>query len=66
VGGVHDTPVPIADIDLLLHSGETPKEAWINPAGGHTDREPKGWTDPAISERITTPWLLRALEVQVE
>jgi len=35
IGGVHDTQVPIADIDLLLHSGETPKEAWINPAGGH-------------------------------
>src|SRR5216684_2120657 len=31
IGSVHDTQVPIADIDLLLHSGETPKEAWINP-----------------------------------
>jgi hypothetical protein len=55
MGGVHDTPGPIADIDLLPHSGETPKEALINPAGGHMGREPKGWTDPVISERITMP-----------
>jgi len=66
IGGVHDTQVPIADIDLLLHSGETPKDAWINPAGGHMGREPKGWTDPAIFKRVTMPWLLRALEVRVE
>ncbi|HEX7967144.1 MAG TPA: alpha/beta fold hydrolase [Stellaceae bacterium] len=66
VGGVHDTQVPIADIDLLLHSGETPKEAWINPAGGHMGREPRGWTDPVIFRRITMPWLLRALEVRTE
>ena len=66
IGGVHDTQVPIADIDLLLHSGETPKDAWINPAGGHMGREPKGWTDPVIFKRVTMPWLLRALEVRVE
>ncbi len=66
IGGVHDTQVPIADIDLLLHSGETPKDAWINPAGGHMGREAKGWTDPVIFKRITMPWLLRALEVRVE
>jgi esterase FrsA len=66
IGGVHDTQVPIADIDLLLHSGETPKEAWINPAGGHMGREAKGWTDPVIFQRVTMPWLLRALEVRVE
>jgi esterase FrsA len=66
IGGVHDTQVPIADIDLLLHSGETPKDAWINPAGGHMGREAKGWTDPAIFKRVTMPWLLRALEVRVE
>jgi pimeloyl-ACP methyl ester carboxylesterase len=66
IGGVHDTQVPIADIDLLLHSGETPKDAWINPAGGHMGREAKGWTDPVIFKRVTMPWLLRALEVRVE
>ena len=41
IGGVHDTQVPIADIDLLLHSGETPKEAWINPAGGQWAASPR-------------------------
>src|SRR5712692_4854772 len=66
IGGVHDTQAPIADIDLLLHSGETPKEAWINPAGGHMGRESRGWTDPVIFKRVTMPWLLRALEVRVE
>jgi len=62
IGGVKDTQVPIADIDLLLHSGDTPKDARINPAGGHMGREAKGWTDPVIFKRITMPWLLRALD----
>jgi esterase FrsA len=63
IAGVKDTQVPIADIDLLLHSGDTPKEAWINPSGGHMGREATGWTDPVIFKRITMPWLLRALDL---
>jgi esterase FrsA len=59
IHGVRDTQVPIADIDLLLHSGEVPKEAWINPSGGHMGREPKGWTDATIFKNVTMPWLLR-------
>ena len=35
IGGALDTQVPLADVDLLLHSGETPKDAWIHPRGGH-------------------------------
>jgi esterase FrsA len=66
VAGVKDTQVPIADIDLLLHTGETPKDAWINPAGGHMGREAKGWSDPVIFKRVTMPWLLRALEAKTE
>jgi esterase FrsA len=66
IAGVKDTQVPIADIDLLLHSGDTPKDAWINPAGGHMGREAKGWTDPVIFKTVTMPWLLRALEVRTE
>ena len=66
VAGVKDTQVPIADIDLLLHSGETPKDAWINPAGGHMGREARGWTDPVIFKRVTMPWLLRVLDVKTE
>lgn len=59
IGGVLDTQVPIADVDLLLHTGQTPKEAWINPLGGHMGRDPKVWSDPAIFKQITMPWLIR-------
>lgn len=59
IGGVVDTQVPIADIDLLLHTGQTPKEAWINPQGGHMGRDLKGWSDPAIFRQITMPWIIR-------
>jgi pimeloyl-ACP methyl ester carboxylesterase len=61
IAGALDTQVPIADIDLLLHSGETPKEAWINPAGGHMGRQADRWRDPDIFARVTTPWILRML-----
>ena len=60
VAGVHDTQVPIADIDLLLHSGNA-KHAWINPNGGHMGREAKGWIDPVIFNKITMPWIVEAL-----
>jgi esterase FrsA len=60
VAGVHDTQVPIADIDLLLKSGN-PKHAWINPNGGHMGREAKGWIDPEIFKQITMPWIIEAM-----
>jgi len=59
IGGVLDTQVPIADVDLLLHSGQTPKEAWINPLGGHMGRDPKVWSDPIIFQQVTMPWIIR-------
>ena len=59
VGGVKDTQVPIADLDLLIHSGQEPREAWINPAGGHMGREAKGWTDPVIFQKVILPWEVR-------
>jgi esterase FrsA len=59
VGGVHDTQVPMADLDLLIHAGTEPREAWINPAGGHMGREAKGWTDPVILRKVILPWLVR-------
>jgi Esterase FrsA-like len=59
IHGARDTQVPISDIELLLRTGDVPKEAWINPSGGHMGREPKGWTDPVIFRRVTVPWLLR-------
>jgi hypothetical protein len=59
IGGVQDTQVPIADVDLLLNSGQAPKEAWINPQGGHMGRDAKGWSDPAIFQKVTMPWIIR-------
>jgi len=45
-----------------LRSGDVPKEAWINPRGGHLGREPRGWTDPAIFSKVIVPWELRLIE----
>jgi esterase FrsA len=61
IAGAKDTQVPIADIDLLLHNGDVPKDAWINPNGGHLGRERSGWTDRSIFARVITPWELRVL-----
>ena len=61
VGGAKDTQVPISDLDLLLQTGDVPKDAWINPQGGHLGREPRGWTDPVIFRRVIMPWELRLL-----
>src|ERR1700739_2941235 len=35
IAGVLDTQVPIEDEYLLLSKGDVPKDAWINPRGGH-------------------------------
>jgi len=61
VNGDRDTQVPIADLDLLLHAG-SPKEAWVNPGGGHMGRSSE-WPDGKIFEKIVTPWLARQLGV---
>jgi pimeloyl-ACP methyl ester carboxylesterase len=66
IAGVKDTQVPIADIDLLLHSGDVHKDAWINPSGGHMGRQATGWTDPVIFKWVTTPWILRELHVRTK
>ena len=60
IGGALDTQVPISDAYLLLASGDAPKEAWINPQGGHLGRQPKVWPDPVIFERVLIPWIVRA------
>ena len=60
IAGVHDTQVPIADVDLLLRTGSA-KSAWINPNGGHMGRDAHGWADPQIFARVTIPWLLAAV-----
>src|SRR5713226_5732157 len=64
IAGVLDTQVPISDIYLLLDKGDVPKEAWINPQGGHLGRQVKVWPDPVIFKQVIIPWLVRTLDVQ--
>jgi hypothetical protein len=66
LAGVLDTQVPISDIYLLLDNGNVPKDAWINPAGGHLGRQVKVWPDPVIFKQVIIPWLVRNLEVQTD
>jgi len=63
IGGTLDTQVPISEAYLLLDSGDVPKEAWINPKGGHLGRQVKVWPDPVIFKQVIIPWLLKALDV---
>ena len=62
INGVKDTQVPIEDLLLLQRTG-TPKEAWVNPQGGHVGRGP-GWSDGKILTDLAVPWLARLLKAQ--
>ena len=62
LAGVNDTQVPIDDEYLLLSKGDVPKEAWINPHGGHLGRQVGVWPDPRIFKEVNVPWLVRTLE----
>jgi esterase FrsA len=64
IAGVEDTLVPMSDIYLLLNSGDIPKEAWINPRGGHLGRQAGVWPDPVIFKQVIIPWLARHLDVK--
>jgi esterase FrsA len=64
MAGVLDTQVPISDIYLLLSKGDVPKDAWINPQGGHLGRQVKVWPDPRIFGQVIIPWLVRTLDAQ--
>ncbi|HVI08766.1 MAG TPA: alpha/beta hydrolase, partial [Candidatus Binatia bacterium] len=61
VAGVLDTQVPIDDEYLLLSKGDVPKEAWINPKGGHLGRQVGVWPDPRIFKEVIIPWLVKTL-----
>jgi pimeloyl-ACP methyl ester carboxylesterase len=61
ISGALDTQVPISDTYLLLSSGDVPKEAWINPHGGHLGRQVNVWPDPVIFREVIIPWLVRKL-----
>ena len=63
VNGEQDTQVPIDDLYLLMKSG-TPKEAWVNPAGGHMGRS-ADFTSPMIAQQVVIPWIVRALRGEV-
>ncbi len=62
IAGVRDTQVPIADEYLLLSQGDLPKEAWINPEGGHLGRQVGVWPDPRIFKEVIIPWLVKTLQ----
>jgi len=61
VNGERDSQVPIDDLYLLLRHG-TPKQAWINPKGGHGGRSPD-WPEPVIFEQVILPWIKQRLDV---
>ncbi|MFZ3277493.1 MAG: alpha/beta hydrolase [Candidatus Sulfotelmatobacter sp.] len=62
LAGALDTQVPIEDEYLLLSKGDVPKEAWINPRGGHLGRQVGVWPDPRIFKQVIIPWLVKTLE----
>ena len=62
IAGVLDTQVPIDDEYLLLSKGDVPKDAWINPRGGHLGRQVGVWPDPLIFKQVIIPWLVKTLE----
>jgi esterase FrsA len=62
IAGVLDTQVPIDDEYLLLSKGDVPKDAWINPRGGHLGRQVGVWPDPRIFKEVIIPWLVKTLE----
>jgi esterase FrsA len=64
VGGALDTQVPISDAYRLLSAGDTPKDAWINPAGGHLGRQPNVWPDPVIFQKVIIPYIVRQAKGQ--
>jgi len=64
IAGALDTQVPVSDAYLLLSNGDVPKEAWINPKGGHLGRQVKVYQDPVILRTVIVPWLARNLEME--
>ena len=63
VNGRNDTQVPIDDLQLLLNNGD-PKEAWVNPQGGHMGRTAQ-LSDQKIFEAVVLPWVVRRLGVSM-
>lgn len=64
VNGEKDTQQPIADLYLMMKHGD-PKDAWVNPQGGHMGRSQQ-WPQPQIIERVVMPWIERALSTPAQ
>lgn len=64
LNGAHDTLTPIEGLYTLLGTGETAKEAWVNPRGVHLGRQFGVWTFGQINDQITMPWVYRHLGVE--
>jgi len=62
LAGVLDTQVPVEDEYLLLSKGDVPKDAWVNPHGGHLGRQVGVWPDPRIFKEVIIPWLVKTLQ----
>lgn len=62
VNGEKDSQVPIDDLYLVLRNG-SPKEAWVNPQGGHIGRG-AGWSDARIFKEVVVPWLSTRLNAK--
>ncbi len=61
INGEKDTQQPIADLYLMMKRGD-PKQAWVNPEGGHmgdTKEYPFSW----IMANIIQPWIFHQLGV---
>jgi pimeloyl-ACP methyl ester carboxylesterase len=63
VNGARDTQVPIEDLFLLMRHA-TPKEAWVNPLGGHMGRSAE-FPSAMIARHVVMPWMQRALNGQL-
>ncbi|OUU79653.1 MAG: hypothetical protein CBC38_04035 [Gammaproteobacteria bacterium TMED78] len=62
VNGHQDSQQPISDLYLLMQHGD-PKEAWINPVGGHLGRS-EFWSMRKILNEVVEPWLMRKVGVE--
>lgn len=62
VNGELDTQQPIADLYLMMRHGD-PKQAWVNPVGGHMGRS-ADWPTGRILAEVVEPWLMRQIGVE--
>lgn len=64
INGEKDTQQPIADLYLMMKHGD-PKDAWVNPDGGHMGRS-KQWPQGKIVAEVVMPWIERKLGVSTQ